>query len=338
MLQSYHPQKGPFVRDLRPGDRVTGFYLCRHKRLEPFRDRSRGQFLTLILGDRTGQILARVWEGAEELVDSFEESDVLKVAGDVEEYLGRAQIIVHKLRRAEEGEYDLRDFLPASEKDPEAMLAALRETVDRIVEPHLSALVRSFYDDPNFLRQLAQAPAARRVHHAYLGGLLDYLVEVATLCESALALYAEIDADLLRAGALLHGVGKLREFVWEKDILYSDEGRLIGHVVVGEELVTQAIQQLPDFPEELSLRVRHMMLSQRGRYEYGSPRRPMTLEAIALHKIVDLSVQINRFQRLLTQRRDPESAWTDYDRLLGHSLYLGKGDDDLSIEEQSLED
>jgi 3'-5' exoribonuclease len=329
-----HPQKGLFIIDARPGDRLTGFFLVRHKQLEPFRDRSKGEFLTLMLGDRTGQLLARVWEGAAELAETFEEGDVVKVAGDVEEYLGRTQIIVNKLRRANEGEYDLADFLPATGKNIDELWASVQAAIASIGNPHLAALVRHFYDDADFRAQMAQAPAARRVHHAYLGGLLEHLAEVLALCEAVLHLYPAINADLLRTGALLHDVGKLREYAWERDIDYTDEGRLIGHIVIGAEMVSGAMEQLPDFPEELRLRVQHMLVSHHGRYEWGSPARPQTLEAIALHHAEELNAQVNRFQSLLAARREPGQAWTDYDRLLGRQLYAGR-DDDLSIEEAS---
>ncbi len=329
-----HPQKGSFIIDVRPGERVTGFFLVRHKQLEPFRDRSKGEFLTLMLGDRTGQLLARVWEGAAELAETFEEGDLVKIAGDVEDYLGRTQIIVNKLRRANEGEYDLADFLPATEKNIDELWAAVQAAMASLRDPHLSALVRRFYDDADFRARLSQAPAARRVHHAYLGGLLEHLTEVLALCEAVLRLYPTLNADLLRTGALLHDVGKLREYAWERDIDYTDEGRLIGHIVIGAEMVSRAMEQLPDFPEELRLRVQHMLVSHYGRYEWGSPVRPQTLEAIALHHIEELNAQVNRFQSLLAARREPGQAWTDYDRLLGRQLYAGR-EDDLSIEESS---
>jgi 3'-5' exoribonuclease len=333
-MEPKHPQKGAFLVDLKPGERVTAFLLVRYKQLEPFRDRSKGEFLTLMLGDRTGQMLARVWEGAAELAETFDEGDVVKVAGDVEEYLGRAQLIVQKLRPAREDEYDLADFLPATEKDVDALMARVQAAIDGIQNPHLAALVRHFYDDPDFRARLRQAPAARRVHHAYLGGLLEHLAEVLALCDAVLQLYPAINADLLRAGALLHDVGKLREYAWERDIDYTDEGRLIGHIVIGAEMVSRVMETLPDFPEELRLRVRHMLVSHHGRYEWGSPARPQTLEAIALHHVEELNAQVNRFQTLLAARREPGQAWTEYNRLLGRQLYAGR-DDDLSIEEAS---
>jgi len=196
-MEPKHPLKGIFIVDLRPGERVPGaFFLVRHKQLEPFRDRSKGEFLTLTLGDRTGQMLARVWEGAPELAETFAEGDVVKVAGDVEEYLGRAQIIVNKLRRAGEEEYDLSDFLPATEKNLDDLLAHVQAAVDSLQSPHLAALVRRFYDDPDFRARLAQAPAARRVHHAYLGGLLEHVLSLCRLAKLVIQNYTGIDQDL----------------------------------------------------------------------------------------------------------------------------------------------
>jgi 3'-5' exoribonuclease len=332
-----HPQKGVFVQDLRPGDRVTGFFLVQHKQLEPFRDRTKGEFLTLILSDRTGQILARVWEGAPELAETFDEGGVVKVAGDVEDYLGRTQLIVQKLRPAQAGEYDLADFLPATAREVEAMLAEVQGYVDGIEDPYLAALVRRFYDDPEFRSKLARAPAARRVHHAYLGGLLEHLVDVLKLCDAVLALYPEIGRDLLHTGALLHDIGKLREYAWEREIDYTDEGRLLGHIVLSDEMAAAAIAGLPGFPEELGLRVRHMLVSHQGRYEWGSPRRPQTLEAIALHHVESLSAQLNRFSTLLRGRRDTDQPWTAYDRLLGRQLYAGQPDSPEVEESRDLE-
>lgn len=334
-MDTFHSQKGPYIRELKPGQRITGFYVARYKQLEPFRDRSRGQFLTLLLADRTGSLLARVWEGAPELAETFEQGAVVKVQGDVESYMDRPQLIIAKLRPAQPDEYDLRDFRPATAKNIEAMLETVHGLVERITNSHLNALVRHFFDDPEFIGQFAAAPGARRVHHAYLGGLLEHTTSIAALAEAVITQYPEINADLLLTGVLLHGIGKIREYTWETDIDYTDEGTLVGHVVIGDEMAAAAIAALPGFPEELALRVRHMIVSHHGRYEWGSPRRPQTLEAMALHQIEELDSQVNRFRELLATRPEGE-PWTPYDRLLGRSLYAGR--DDLSIEEQSREE
>jgi len=318
--------KDTFISDLKPGDRVTGFFIVRHKQLEPFRDKAKGEFLTLTLADRTGQMLARVWDNAPALADTFELGEVLKVAGDVEEYQGRTQLIVQRLRPAADGEYELADFVAATTRDVNAMLATVQAAVVTIGDPHLSALVRQFYGDEQFLAVLAQAPATRRLHHAYLGGWLEHLTQILALCDTVLALHPELNADLLRAGALLLSAGKLREHSWATDIDYTDEGRLLGHIVLADEDVSRALEAMPDFPPELALRVRHILLSHRGRYEWGSPRPPMTLEAIALHHIETLNAQLGRFRDLLNGRRDPGQPWTEYNRLLGRPLYAGYPD------------
>lgn len=325
--------KEQFVRDLRPGEQALGFFLVRHKQLEPFRDRTRGEFLTLTLVDRTGEILARVWDDGPAVAETFERGAVVKVMGEVEEYMDRWQVIIDKIRPAEPDEYDLADMLPATERDVDEMLATVRATVEGIESPHLRALAAHFFDDDEFAARFARAPAARRVHHAYLGGLLEHTVEVLALCETLLEIYPQIHRDLLLTGALVHDVGKVAEFVCETDIDYSDEGRLLGHVVISDRMVGDAIAAIPDFPDDLALRLRHMILSHHGRHEWGSPRRPKTLEAVALHHVENLDAQVNRFHRILAARRDPTKPWTEYDTLLRRYLYAGR-DEELSIEEE----
>lgn len=325
--------KEQFVRDLKEGDKVLSFFLVKHKQLEYFRDRTKGQFLTLALSDKTGQVLARVWEKALELAETFEEGNVVKVLGEVEEYLGRLQVIIEKLRPAKEGEYELEDFLPHTERDIEEMLVTVRETIASVGNPYLRALLDRFFADEEFVAAFSQAPSARRIHHAYLGGLLEHVVEVIVLCRTVLTLYPQINRDLLMTGALLHDVGKTKELTYERDIEYSDEGRLLGHVVLSDRMITERIAEIPDLPPELALRLRHVVVSHHGRYEWGSPRRPKTLEACALHYIDNLDAQVNRFARIIAARRDKTKPWTEYDTLLKRYLYAGREEDELVIEE-----
>ncbi|MGC8947151.1 MAG: 3'-5' exoribonuclease YhaM family protein [Anaerolineae bacterium] len=326
--------KKQFVRDLRPGDRVLSFFLLRRKQLEPFRDRTRGEFLTLILSDRTGEILARLWEGAPEVDRRLESRQIVKVLGRVEEYLGQQQIIVEKIRPAKEEEYDLADMIPATERNVAQMLEEVRAAIAEVENPHLRALLSSFFDDPEFVARFSQAPAARRVHHAYLGGLLEHTVEVISLSRHLLTLYPQIHRDLLLTGVLLRDIGKIREYTWEMGIEYSDEGRLLGHVVMSLEMVDRVLEGMPDFPPDLALRLRHMIVSHHGQYEWGSPRQPHTLEAAALHFVENLSAQVNRYQRLIATRRDPSKPWTEYDPLLGRYLYAGREEEELAVEEE----
>lgn len=327
MDETFHPEKGPYLRSLSPGERFIGFYTLRAKQLEPFRDPTRGQFLTLVLSDRSGQVIARVWEDAEATYEKLPQGEVIKVAGEAEFYRGRLQVIARRVRPATDEEYDPRDMLPTSQRDPDEMLAALQGYIEQITNPHLRALVDYFYQNPDFLARFKQAPAARRIHHAYLGGLLEHTLEVLTLCQSAADLFPRLDADLLMSGALLHDIGKLKEYTWKLDIDYSTEGRLLGHIVMADEMVSTALQNFPAFPPELALRLRHMLLAHHGQLEWGSPRTPKTVEAIALHHIENLDAQINRFQSIL-DRRAPGESWSEYDRLLRRQLYGGEDDEE----------
>jgi 3'-5' exoribonuclease len=335
MTEAYHVDKGPFLRELQPGERFVGYYVLRSKELEPFRDPTRGYYLTLIFSDRSGQLLGRVWEGAEDVDVEIVQGEVIKLDGETETYQDRIQIRVLRIRPAKQGEYDIRDMLPSSSKDPEEMLEAVRTYIDQIGNSHLRTLVDVFYRDEDFMQLFRQSPAARLIHHAYLHGLLEHTLELLDLAETVLTLYPQIDADMLMTGILLHDIGKVREYSWELDIDYTNEGRLIGHIVIADEMISEAIRQIADFPEDLALPLRHMVLSHHGRYEWGSPRRPKTIEAIALHHIENLSAQVNRFA-LLIEKHPHGEAWTKYDRLLKRQLYLG-GDTDLSIEEESMQ-
>jgi 3'-5' exoribonuclease len=327
--------KGVYVTDLHPGDRVTGFFLVRQKQLEPFRDRTKGEFLTLVLSDRTGQVIGRVWEGASALADTFNLDDIVKVAGDVEEYQGRTQLIVQRLRPAEPGETDLADFVPATTRDVTAMLGSVRAEIEKLQDGHLAALVRFFYDDPAFVNALQQAPAARRLHHAYLGGWLEHLTQLLSLSDTLLELYPELNGDLLRTGVLLLSAGKLREHTWTRDIELTDAARLLGQSVLGDEAISGALSQLPDFPPDLALRVRHMLASHRGRYEWGAARPPMTLEAIALHQLDSLNTQVARFRDLLAAHKGQDQPWTSFDRLLGRQLYTGLDGEQVDDQDNS---
>jgi len=329
--------KDQFVRDLSIGDQVLDFFLVKHKELEWFRDRTRGQFLTLVLMDHTGEILARVWEQGPELAEAFDEGDVVKIRGEVEEYRDQRQIIVERLRLARPEEYTLEDFLPSTERDVEAMWRTLERAIKELKNPHLQALCEALFPvagtggDEDFVARFKRAPAARRVHHAYLGGLLEHVTELLVLARPLCRLFADIDRDLLVAGILLHDIGKVREFTYEREITYSDAGRLLGHVLLSDEMLVAHLARLQDFPEELALCLRHMVLSHHGRYEWGSPRRPKTLEACALHYLDNLDAQVNRFRQLIIRRPDRTKPWTEYDTLLRRYLYAGR--EELSVEE-----
>ncbi len=326
MPERRHPNKGPWIAELREGERFIGFYLSREAEFETFRDPSRGQFLRLRLADRSGEVDARIWEAAEDYSELIGEPHVVKVEGEVETYIERPQARVLQLRLAGEGEFDLGDLLRTTERDPETMLQEIDRAIAGTNEPHLKALLEGFFADEAFRNRFQTAPAAKRIHHAYTGGLLEHTYETLLLSRPLLELYPELDRDLLIGGILLHDIGKLQAYGSELEIEQTDEGRLLGHVLLGAERVSNAIQAIPDFPESLALELRHLIISHHGRLEWGSPRRPKTLEAIALHLLENLDVQVNRFKLLLEPARMAGQRWTQYDRLLGRSLFASPGE------------
>ncbi|HHH81785.1 MAG TPA: HD domain-containing protein [Chloroflexi bacterium] len=198
-----------------------------------------------------------------------------------------------------------------------------------------ASLVRTFYSDPNWASRLMEAPSARRVHHAHFGGLLEHTYELLLLAQPLVDLYPEIDADLLLAGILLHDIGKLEELSWGYDTDYTDEGRLLGHIVLGERLISRAIDAIEEFPGGRALEILHLVIAHHGRCEWGSPRRPKSIEAVALHYLDNLDAQVNRFKLLTEEARTNGDTWTPYDRMLSRSLYAGNGAG-LAVEERAL--
>jgi 3'-5' exoribonuclease len=320
--------KKQFVKDLKPGDKVVTFFVAQHKQLEYFRDKTKGQFLTVVLADKTGRILGRAWENAEQLYGSFNERDVIAVRGYVDTYLDKPQVIVEKLRPARPDERDTRfsedDFVPQTVKDVDLMWEVVLQAVRTITNPHLKALLDDLLNNAEIVSGLRQAPATKAMHHSYRGGLLEHITEMITLGRTLLTLYPALDADLLMAGIILHDIGTIYGAHAERGIDYSDAGRLVGHIVLGDRLVSHAIARLSDFPPELAMRLSHLILSHHGEAEQGAVREPMTLEASALFLLNELSAGVNHVQQVLDAEWDISRTWTEFDRLLGRSFYRGQ--------------
>ena len=337
MDQPKHHQKGPWIADLEEGQDFIGYYLMRNLSLESFRDISRGQYLRLQLMDRSGAIEARVWEQADQIADQLEGNTIVKVDGKVESYKDQLQVRVQRIRPAQIGEYDLADLQPATQRSRSMMMNAIDEAIKKIQNPYLASLVYFFFDQENFRQAFQEAPAGVRIHHAYLGGLLEHTYEILHLAPALLELYPAIEHDLFLAGILLHDIGKLEEYQWDLEFGFTDQGRLLGHVILGSQRIAQVIASLPDFPADLAFRLQHMILAHHGRYEFGSPRRPKTLEAVALHHLEYLDAQVNRFDSLIKEAKKQGRNWTTYDHLLGRSLYVHH-ENMISIEESGYAD
>lgn len=312
------------VKDLKLNDTVTSFYLVRNPQ---HRLRKTGEpFLTLLLTDQTGELSAVMWEDIEGVGERIREGDLVKVQGVVGSYQGEMQLTLQRLRLAREGEAALEDFLPATEADVPAMWKCLEETIHAFTNEPLKSLLSRIFDRAEFRVAFAAAPAAKGLHHAYLGGLLEHTVSVVRLCKAIAGHYRDaVDLDLLLASAILHDVGKIFELTWERGFDYSDEGRLLGHITQGVIFVEEQIAQIPEFPTRLRMELLHNILSHHGQYEWGSPRRPKTVEALILHAVENLDGKVNLFRKLVRQHADPHrGGWTLFHRSFERPLFFGE--------------
>lgn len=286
---------------------IVSYFAVTKKQLRNRKDG--GQYLALTLCDRTGPVECRMWDGFEGSVEGFQAGDVVKVRGEVSRYNGHFQLTLDKLRRAADGEFDLADYVPCTLRDVDELWRELNGYVDSFSDPHLKALLRSFLDDPETAKALREAPAAKGLHHAWLGGLLEHIVSLLGICNLAAQHYKEIHRDLLLTGAVLHDIGKIEELSWGSSFDYTVRGQLLGHITIGIGMIERKLNALPDFPAELRLLVEHLVLSHHGRLEFGSPKPPMIPEAVVLHYLDDLDAKMqtisNEFARHSAQGAPP---------------------------------
>jgi len=286
--------KEPMVGDLagRENQSITGYFVAGSKQVRAKKDGTR--YFAVTLGDRSGNIEARVWDAAD--AGDFEPGEVVKVRGQVCRYNEKLQINIDKIRRAAANEYQLGDFVPQSERNIDQMWAELEACVAGFTDPHLQALLQSFLRDPEIAAALRQAPAAKGMHHAWIGGLLEHILSLLGICDLAAGHYAGINRDLLLTGVILHDIGKLRELRWGTSFDYTIEGQLLGHITIGLGMIEARIAAIPDFPPAKRILVEHLVLSHHGKYEFGSPKLPMIPEAILLHYLDDLDAKMQTVQ------------------------------------------
>ena len=316
--------KNLFVNQIQERDWVESIFLVRDKILGMAKNGK--PYLTLKLMDRSGEVEGRIWDRVDEFAAQFERDDFIRVAGKASLYLGKMQLVVQDVTRLDDGAVDLADFLPVATRPAAAMVADLKERVESLIDPHLRALLQAFLDDQAFLAAYSRAPAAKAMHHVYLGGLLEHSLAVASLADDICQRYPGLNRDLLVAGALLHDVGKISELRYARSFEYTDVGKLLGHIVIGVELIEEKLRTLPSFPMELAILLKHLLLSHHGQYEFGSPKRPKTLEAVILNFIDDLDSKINGVRTHLDKEPDSESAWTQYHRLYDRYFFKGFGE------------
>jgi 3'-5' exoribonuclease len=314
-----------FVEQLADGDTVDDVFLVVDKQLRA--NRNGNLYIQLDLGDRSGTINARMWNAGEPLYKSFEPGDFLQVKGKVQLFQGSLQLIANTLERHDATRVELTDFLPHTKHDISKLLERLKAAVRKVSDPHLRALAESYFIDDAFMRAFARCPAGVKVHHAYVGGLLEHVVTMMDVADRVLPLYPEVNRDLVVMGVFLHDSGKVRELSFARTFAYSDEGQLLGHLTIGIEMLADKARLVPDltgepFPPDLLLRLKHLILSHHGEAEFGSPKVPMTPEAVALHAIDLMDSRIHIAVREIADDRG-ESAWTPYNAAMGRRLYKG---------------
>jgi 3'-5' exoribonuclease len=297
---------------------VTSSFVVVAKQIKP--KKTGEPYLALTLGDRSGQLEAKMWDNVEEVLDTFEQDDFLKIKGLVNKYKQRFQLTVHKLRKLGESEVDFSDYLPKTTKDIDELWRTLTGFVESFQNQHLKSLVQAFMADPEIAAAYRNAPAAKTLHHAYIGGLLDHVVSLFRSCDLICKNYPQINRDLLLTGAFLHDIGKIHELTYNRSFSYSTKGQLLGHMIIELEMLQAKLAALPGFPEELKILIEHLIISHHGQYDFGSPKLPMFPEALMLHYLDDLDSKMEAMRAHFEREAALESPWTSYNASLGRPL------------------
>ena len=328
--------KKTFVKDLRDGTRIDEVFLVASKSLRT--TRTGAPFVRIELRDRTGSVTAVKWDAGGEFYEKVPDQTVIRVVGNVCKHDGNMQIIVEQILKPAY-ETDPADFLPRSARSSEEMLAELRAIISTIQNHHLRALLDVFFNNQDFVSRFAAAPAAQKIHHAYIGGLLEHTLSVAKLCCTAAEHYRFIDRDILITGAILHDIGKIEEFSWNGIIKYTDKGRFIGHIVGGARMVSDAIDTIEAFDPLLKMVMEHLILSHHGVPEFGAARLPQCLEAFVLHYLEDMDAKVNIVRDAITQTNESDMGlWTEKHFLFERSLFRGIPGESVPPAANSTED
>ena len=332
-------EKGAFISDIQPGQGVSGLFCVASKSVR--QTRNGVPFISMTVVDSSGSLEARIWDRAREMEAVFEKGDIIHLQAEAVEFNGRCQLKVNNLRPLEQGEeVDPAMFLPVSPIDRKAFWHVCERAIKSIKSPEYRHLLKELFADRKIRIAFCQAPAAKKMHHACIGGLLEHSVNLFRLSEAVCRLYTRLDRDLLVTASLCHDIGKIREFSWQRPpIDYTDQGRLLGHIVMGLQMVEEAAEGAGLNQDSRSLlALKHVILSHHGQKEFGSPVLPMTEEALVFHMMDDLDAKLNFLNGL--KRDGEEPVWTDFQRLFDRYFLLGPkipgaGPGDEQIRERS---
>ena len=301
-----------YIETLREGERINEIYLCKNK--QPSVTKAGKPFVSLTMQDKTGTLDAKIWDPGSLGIDDFEKLDYLNVVGDVTSFQGALQLNIKRIRKAQPGEYDPKEYLPVSRYETKQMYKKLMEIICRIENPYLKQLSMDFFGNPKFEEAFKFHSAAKTMHHGFVGGLLQHTLGVAKLCESYAAQYEFLNRDLLVTAAVFHDVGKLKELSRFPENDYTDAGQLLGHIIIGAQMLTERMKEIPDFPKKLADELIHCILAHHGELEYGSPKKPALAEAVALSFADNMDAKMEALEEAFVNVPDGNTDWLGFHR------------------------
>lgn len=308
-----------YIESLREGERINEIYLCKVK--QSALTKAGKPYDSLTLQDKTGTLDAKIWEPGSVGIEEFDALDYIAVMGDITSFQGNLQLNVKRIRKVEEGEYDPKDYLPVSDKDPDAMYEELKGLIATVGNPYLKQLLGSFFlEDADFEKRFKFHSAAKSVHHGFVGGLLEHTLSVAKNCDYFAKAYPILNRDLLISAAIFHDIGKLEELSVFPENDYTDEGQLLGHIMIGAEMVGERIRTIPGFPKGLANELKHCILAHHGELEYGSPKKPALAEALALSFADNIDAKMETIREIFAGVPENNLEWQGYNRLLESNI------------------
>ena len=307
-----------YLRDIKENERVVEHYLCKQK--QTLKTKSGKDYFSLKMQDKTAVVDAKVWDINEDIGD-FDEGDVIKIDAFVQLYHSEPQLKIARIRKSEDGEYDMKEYLPSTEKDIDELYGKLLDFIDSMSQPHLRRLLELIILDHEIIsKAIASHSAAKSMHHSYLGGLLEHTVSVAEICDFMSSRYKFVNRDLLITAAILHDIAKIFELSPMPSNNYTDDGQMLGHIYMGAELVSQECAKIPDFPHTLQSLLKHAILAHHGEYEFGSPKLPMIMEAHILHQADNMDAKAKVYEDAIAANTIASNTWLGYHKLLARYL------------------
>lgn len=308
-----------YIANLTEGMHTSDIYLCKSKIIAI--NRNGREYGNLMLQDKTGQIEAKIWDLSGPAINEFEAMDYVQIEATVTVFNGANQLSIHRIRKASPDEYSTAEYFPASKRDIGEMQQEIRRYVSTVQNEYLSALLKSFFDNEKFMRSFMDHSAAKSVHHGFIGGLAEHTLSVTEMCDQAAKHYPDLNRDLLVTGALLHDVGKIKELSDFPANEYTDEGQLLGHIVIGSQMVADVAHKIPGFPREMRNQLLHLILSHHGEYEFGSPKKPALMEAFVLSFMDNMDAKLETIRELVDSKAPVNAdGWLGFQKLLDSNI------------------